>query len=376
MPPAEAPSEESEAVRAPRRGWATLPVIVAMLVVTAFGMRHLRASGQLPWAQLDASMRAAHATSLSSSEHAVAAPVSPSATTVTADTGWSVTHEGKIPISGGVMFLPKTFVPAADGSYDLVLHFHGNVNIVLESLEHAGVNAVLAVVNWGLSSAPYRREYQVPDNFEKLLAQIEKGVKARGVLTPKLRRLALTSWSAGFGAVESILEHRKSPAPGADPLDAIIAIDGVHAAFLDGDPKRLRARTLLAWVQAATAAARGGVMLSMTHSQIVPPTFASARRSQEFVIDQLTDTPLAPPVLRRPEHLALESAKIAVAQGKAKVMVPTMDLRLGNLRVQGFEGITKEHHIAHLTQMAAVVLPDLVKRWRTQRNKPSSSNEQ
>lgn len=364
------------------RAFALLPLVTVMVIVSAVGLRYARATGQLPWAKLAASMHTTEDLSAASGSEPHAAP-SPAPSAAETTSGWTVSHDGHIPIAGGVMFLPKTFVPEPDGTYDLILHFHGNANIVLGSVEHAGLNAVVAVVNWGIRSAPYREKFQVPDAFDHLLAQIDGGVKARGVKTPKLGRVALTSWSAGYGAIESILEHRKSPAAGADPLDAIIAVDGVHAAFLDGDPKRIKERTVLAWVNAAKAAAKGGVMLSMTHSEIDPIEFVSAQRSQLFVLDQLDEEPVAPAVLRHPEHLALECAKIAVAQGKEKRMIPILDVRLGNLRVQGFEGITKEHHIAHLTQMAAVVFPDLVARWnkprqgeREEDKSPSSSSEQ
>ncbi len=364
------------------RAWAALPVLVVLVIATAGAFRVADAAGRLPWSELAASMQAAHGTTSTTDSVTTQSPVT-AAEPAPETSGWTVSHEGRIAIAGGVMFLPKTFVPAPDGAYDLILHFHGNANIVLESIEHAGLNAVVGVVNWGIRSAPYREKYQVPDAFEGLLAQIDAGVKTRGVTTPKLRRLALMSWSAGYGAIEAILEHRKSPAAGADPLDAVIAIDGVHAAFLDGDPKRLKERTALAWVNAAKAASQGGVMLSMTHSQIDPIEFASAKRTQLYVLEQVPgerDVNEKPP---SPKHLALESAKIAVAFGKEKRMVPTLDVRMKNLRVQGFEGHTKEHHIAHLTQMAAVVLPDLLARWRQPPqsdldgdSKPSSSSEQ
>lgn len=374
-----------EPVGAPKRSaaWGILPLVAVMFVCSAVGLRYARATGQLPWSKLAASMHTTQDLSAADGMEHHAGPTPSAAPSAAETSGWTISHDGHIPIAGGVMFLPKTFAPDPDGTYDLILHFHGNVNIVLGSVEHAGLNAVVAVVNWGIRSGPYREKFQVPDAFEQLLAQIDAGVKTRGVETPKLGRVALTSWSAGYGAIESILEHRRSPAAGADPLDAIIAVDGVHAAFLDGDPKRLKERTLLAWVNAAKAAAKGGVMLSMTHSEIDPIEFASTQRSQLHVLEQLDEEPVAPPVLRRPKHLALECAKIAVAQGKEKHMVPIRDLRLGNLRVQGFKGITKEDHIAHLTQMAAVVFPDLVARWKKPRqgerdgdSSPSSSSEQ
>jgi hypothetical protein len=276
--------------------------------------------------------------------------------------GWKVIRAGYVPITGGVLMLPESFVPSPDGSYDLVIHFHGNRLIVEESVAYAGLNAAVATVNLGISSTPYRDAFRVPKAFESLLAEIQAGMRQRGVPSPRLARVALTSWSAGFGAIESILEHRKRPA-GADPLDAIIAVDGIHATFVDFDPRRLRARTIEAFTRAAQAAARGELLVSMTHSQIDPISYCSAKRSQLFILDQLETPATRAAVLPAPPHLSLPSARNAVYEGKEKRMVPLLDARIGDLRVQGFEGHTAEHHTAHLTQMAAVVLPDLAARW-------------
>jgi hypothetical protein len=40
-------------------------------------------------------------------------------------------------------------------------------------------------------------------------------------------------------------------------------------------------------------------------------------------------------------------------------MVPTGEARVGGLHVRGFRGNTPEHHMAHLLQMGATVLPEL-----------------
>ncbi len=41
--------------------------------------------------------------------------------------------------------------------------------------------------------------------YEALLDQIDRAVERRGVPHPHLRRVALSSWSAGYGAVGNIL---------------------------------------------------------------------------------------------------------------------------------------------------------------------------
>ena len=279
--------------------------------------------------------------------------------------GWMVTYEGHVPIEGGVLHLPRTFEPSSD--YDLIVHFHGDVAIVKESVEHAGLNAALAIINVGIRSGPYRKAYQAAGAYESLLEQVRIGLTRKGVREPKLRRLALTSWSAGYGAIESILEHRVSPDPSNDPLDAIISLDGVHAGFQDGDPERINERSIMAYIQAAKAATEGQLMVSLTHSDIDPGAYAGTRRTQLYLLEQLGIHVTKQPMLPLPEHLDLVAARGAVASGKGKKMVPTSDTRVGMLRVQGFEGNTREHHAAHLTQMAAVALPDLAARWRRPR---------
>jgi hypothetical protein len=40
------------------------------------------------------------------------------------------------------------------------------------------------------------------------------------------------------------------------------------------------------------------------------------------------------------------------------------EARLGGLHVRGYGGETPEHHMSHLLQMAATVLPELSERWK------------
>jgi len=284
---------------------------------------------------------------------------------------WLVTYEGHVPIEGGVLHLPKSFKPEGN-EYDLIVHFHGDVAIVKESVEHAGLDAALAIINVGVRSGPYRKAYQAAGAYEALLEQVRIGLRRKGLRDPKLRRLALTSWSAGYGAIESILEHRVSPDPAEDPLDAIISLDGVHAGFDDGDPEHLNERSIMAYLQAAKAATEGQLMVSLTHSEIDPGAYAGTQRTQLHLLHELGIEVPKQPMLPLPEHLDLVAARGAVASGKAKRMVPTSDTRVGMLRVQGFEGNTREHHAAHLTQMAAVALPDLAERWSHPRNEAPS----
>lgn len=339
--------------------WLLVGTLVTACVGTAIAWRQTMKDFVLPEA-IGATVAIKPATPVTAATTPVELPIA--AEKKEPKAGWLVTYEGHVPIEGGVLHLPKTFEPSG-GDYDLIVHFHGDVAIVKESVEHAGLNAALAIINVGIRSGPYRKAYQAAGAYEALLEQVRIGLRRKGVREPKLRRLALTSWSAGYGAIESILEHRISPDANEDPLDAIVSLDGVHAGFRDGDAERINERSIMAYIQAAKAATEGQLMVSLTHSDIDPGAYAGTRRSQLYLLDKLGIHATKQPMLPLPEHLSLVAARGAVSSGKEKKMVPTSDTRVGMLRVQGFEGNTREDHAAHLTQMAAVALPDLAARW-------------
>lgn len=278
-----------------------------------------------------------------------------------ATTGWKVRYEGYVPIDGGVLHLPRSFTARADGAYDLILFFHGNPAIVLQSIEHLGIDAAVGIINLGLRSSPYRRAYQAPGRFEHLLENVRRGLVARGVRTPRLRRLALGSWSAGYGAIESILETRDSPRADEDPLDAILSLDGVHAGFR-GESRQIDPLSVRAYLRAAKAAAEGHLLMRLTHSEIRTVDYASAQDTQRFILSELGHPTSGPPLLPSPPALRLPAAERAVK--KHRPMVPVSDTRVGLLRVRGFEGNTEDHHSAHLTQMAPIAFADLAARWR------------
>jgi hypothetical protein len=346
------PGELPAPVQEPRvriGGWTLAALLVLACLVTAVAWRTLEVHHG--WFAKTGATDAAAAV--------IAPTAAPSAETSAPPGGWTIKHDGYDPVPGGVFFVPPAFSAAADGSYDLVVHFHGNPKIVRASVEHARLNAALAIINVGIRSGPYRERYQVPGAFEELIAQAEASLQKRGVRSPKLRRLALTSWSAGYGAIESILEHRRVAEP--DPLDAILALDGVHASYVDGDEGRISEPSIRAFVRAARAAAEGQLMVLLTHSEIPTPGFASARRTQQIILERVGVTSREMPMLEMPPRVDLPEARGAAE--KDERMVPIFDLRAGMLRVRGFEGITRSHHAAHLTQMSPVALADLATRW-------------
>jgi len=270
-----------------------------------------------------------------------------------ADAHLNRTLKGNIP--GGVVFVPSTFA-SEDGAYDLLLHFHGNTGVVKESAEYAGLNAIVAIVNLGINSAPYLDAYAVPGTYEQLLEDINHVVAQKGLEHPHLRRLALSSWSGGYGAISMILEQRK----GNDPLDAIAVMDGIHCGYLD-DGKTLNVRILMPFTSAAKRAAKGDFLFTITHSEVDPGTYAGTKLTAQVLVDEVGGS-FGPPK-EAPEHVNLKAAEGAVSKKLEKWMEPYQEVVVGSFHVRGFRGATPEHHMAHLLQMGATVLPEIAARW-------------
>ena len=259
-------------------------------------------------------------------------------------------------VNGGVVFVPKTF-SSEDGAYDLYLHFHGNTGVVLESAEYAGLNAIVAVVNVGVNSAPYLQAYEAPGSYERTLAEVARVVAERGLENPHLRRVAVGSWSGGYGAISRILEHDT----GTESLDAVLVLEGIHCGFIPGSPKELNVQIISPFLRGAKRAAEGKMLFSITHSEIDPIAYAGTDVTSEYLLEAVHGRRGEPSPA--PEHVQLRAAEGAVAKRLEKWMEPTSEATVGSFHVRGYRGNTPEHHMAHLLQMAATVMPELVERW-------------
>jgi hypothetical protein len=256
-----------------------------------------------------------------------------------------------------VVFVPRTF-SSEDGTYDLYLHYHGNTKVVNESAEHAGLNAIVAVINLGVNSAPYLDAYEEPGSYERTLGSIGRALGERGLDHAKLRRVAIGSWSGGYGSVSRILEHDT----GLETLDAIFVLDGIHCGYLDDDKKALNVMIIAPFLVAARRAAEGDFLFSITHSEIDPGTYAGTSLTAGYLLDAVHGTRGAPSA--PPPHIQIKAAEGAVAKRMEKRMEPISEATVGQFHVRGYRGNTPEHHMAHLLQMGATVMPELAERWR------------
>jgi hypothetical protein len=257
----------------------------------------------------------------------------------------SYTHWQRI--SMGQMIMPLSGGRTADGGYDVVVHFHGH-----EAVRHAFVEvargAVLVGIDLGNSSGPYERAFEDPNAFTRLLAGITRGlVQNSGDPRAHIRHLALSSWSAGYGAVRRILSRSTTG------IDAVILLDSLHSGYeprTAGNPgsvHRVAGGPIAPVGDFAARAAVGDVIFYLSHSQIVPPGYASTSEVADYIINEVGG-------VRSPR------------QGTSPLgaeLVSGFDRR--GMHVRGYLGGDKPAHCAHAELLAEAVRDYLEPAWGT-----------
>ena len=261
------------------------------------------------------------------------------------DTGCHFTDRGfgdylgwrKLPFREGAP-IGKALVPtgravAADGSFRLLVHFHG-AEPVRKALAPEGFDLIIAGVDAGVGSRAYERAFP-PGSFDALVESVEREVAAVNDLPrAHARSIVISSWSAGYGAVGAILAH---PHP---RLEALILLDSLYASYAPGghdvDPVTLRP-----FLQAARDALAGGPTFFLTHTTIAPPGYASTGEVATFFLQQL----------------GLRAAAVEPYPGDVRFLRRIAEE--GHLAIRGYEGADRDAHCSQL-HLLPTVLRDTV----------------
>jgi hypothetical protein len=264
-------------------------------------------------------------------------------------------RSGRTAFGGGYLALTPDFA-SPDGIYDVVIHFHGNTELVEQSLAYAHIGAVFVPQNLGVGSAPYEARFSPPAALPELLDRVQVAMERRGLAEARLGRVALIAWSAGYGAVLRILEHPEV----AERIDAILLLDGIHIGRVPG--RRAAAVEQVApYERFARWAVEGRKLFTITHSDIAPDAYVGARETTDVLLRRLG-------VLRYAGGEEGEVPDIPAAEHvlSRELRVPLQPLTLaesGRLTVRGYAGDRAEHHVHHLLEMATIALPDLAAWW-------------
>ncbi len=245
-------------------------------------------------------------------------------------------------ISIGQALMPRKGGVSKSGAFDLMVHFHGHEPIRKEFVKVAK-NIFLVGIDLGIGSGAYSAGFASPDTWNQLISSVEAQVAKRtGIKQAHVRKIALSSWSAGYGAIEQILRQT-----GGKNIDAVILLDSLHAGYIDERARTLKTDQISPFVAYAKRAAAKQTFMFMSHSSIIPPGYASTTEVASYVVGQLHGRPKK---ATRQDVLGLD-------------MIDRFDK--GNFHMRGYTGDDKPDHCAHLGLMADIVRTHIEPRWKS-----------
>ena len=230
-------------------------------------------------------------------------------------------------VGPGELFVPEAYRPDGD-AIDLVVQLHGSVAWGERNVVRAGSRSVvLTVARPGLSSV-YRDLFTPPTVFGELLDGALVALKDLGVAeAPRIERLTVASFSAGFGGVREVLKVDDY----YDRIDALVMADTIYAGFTgDLAERRVDPANMAGFLRFARDAAAGKKAMVVTYSQVETPTYASTLETARYLLEGV--------------GLALSPASEELAPG----FRCTAKAERGGLRVYGFAGDQAADHMRHL----------------------------
>jgi hypothetical protein len=227
-------------------------------------------------------------------------------------------------------------------TFDLVIHFHGASWLAHQAVVAADSRAVAAVLNLGAGSGAYARPFADAAAFDSLLAGMAREVTDVTGKPATIRRITLSGFSAGYGAIRAILREPRHFAR----VDAALLLDGMHVSYIpEGSPVAnggvLDTANMAAFAEFARAAVRGDKRFVVTHSEIFPGTFASTSETANWLLR------------------AVGIRRERVMKWGPRGMQQLSKARSGKFELLGFAGNSAPDHIDHLHAM-----PELLKRLK------------
>ena len=233
----------------------------------------------------------------------------------------------------GKLLIPPGGALLADGSFDLLVHFHG-AEPVRKELAPKDLPLVIFAVDAGTRSSHYGKLLADAGSFERLLAAIDQQVAAfTQRADAHAGHVAVSSWSAGYAAVSRALVQ----APRR--VGALLLLDSLYASYAPNGHDIAKG-SLDKYVTAAQAAVRGGSPFFLSHSGVKTEGYASTSEVATGLLDALGATSVA--VSGDVE----EDEEAEEPQNTPLRLVRMYDA--GRFVIRGYSGAGPDDHCAHL----------------------------
>jgi hypothetical protein len=232
------------------------------------------------------------------------------------------------PLKTGTLYLSPTF--HLQRRVPLLIHFHGAPWLLEHSVKEVWPQAALVTVQLGSGSGIYAKSFDDPSSLRVLEEEVREKFKETFQKDVQWGPVILTSFSAGYGAIRSILEQPEN----YSQIDAIFLADSLHTSYVpEGTPGKLEESLLRIFVRFAEDAARKQKVMWVTHSEVFPGTFASTTETSDYLLAQLNAK--RTPVLH-PGPIGMQQLSV---------------VKRGGFQLMGYAGNSAPDHMDHLYGM-------------------------
>ncbi len=226
-----------------------------------------------------------------------------------------------------------------EASLDVLIHFHGDRQVVLENCRRAKLHGVLVVVNFkGLSEA-YRVPFSDQQRFARLLIEVRDSLRQSGLLSVDgiLRRVDIASFSAGYGAVREILKQREY----FERITGVLMADSIYAGFeLNGPVHEVNRQNMAGFLELAQSAVAGRKVFVITHTQLKTTGYASTSETAAYLTNSLN--------LRISQFEDSKDKTTSQWQPELKLLSKS---EAAGFRVLSYAGDDGQAHLEHLRQI-------------------------
>lgn len=242
----------------------------------------------------------------------------------------------------GQLMAPQRGGITKSGQFDVMFHFHGHDPVRKEWVQVMD-GAVLVGVTLGIGSGPYETTFRDANLFEKYVKSVEQLI-AKRTSNPKARarKIGLSAWSAGYGAVGEILRSSY----GKRVVDSVILLDGLHCGY---QGQMLNDTQVEPFLDFAKRAAAGSKFMFVSHSSIIPPDYASTTETANYLIHKMRGKP--------------RSVRPRGSDPMGLDLISRFDR--GNFHVRGYKGNDKMDHCAHIGLLRDVLKVHIKRRWNS-----------
>jgi len=247
------------------------------------------------------------------------------------------TYSEKSIILSGVLSEPVTiFLPELQQSktdkVSLLFHFHGAGYVVDAAVVQQRIPIAGICINLGAGSGIYTREFNARGSFQALYDTILTTLKEQVGKPVEIDKVILSGFSAGYGAVRSILAQDERPT-----IDGVLLLDGIHTGYNPPGTGlyyggKVDSTDVMAFVNYAGESAVDNSPHSflITHSEIFPGAYVSTTEATDYILQKLA-------VDREP-----------VLEWGPGGMQQLSIAEKGRFIVMGFAGNTAPDHMDHL----------------------------